>query len=100
MHGGRGEDECHVAFGERREASLERGSEGMDLGEELAVGHAAAGGCFDEDCFVGNWCGGVVELRESVVCDGERLRRRRKWDFWAEAMVCFGFVAVAAFWVD
>lgn len=89
-----------MAFGERREASLERGSEGMDLGEELAVGHAAAGGCFDEDCFVGDESGGLVEMRESVVCDGERLRRRRKWDFWAEALVSFGFGAEAALWVD
>ena len=47
VKGGRGEDECHVAFGERGEG-LKGGGKGFDLAEEEGVGQVAVGGGVDD----------------------------------------------------
>lgn len=57
----------------------------------------AVSGGVDKDC--GGGSGGGDE-REGVVGDGERLRGRREWDVWTEAMEGSGLRAKATFCVD
>ena len=71
-----------MAFRERGEG-LDGGSEGFYLAEEEGVGEMAAGGGVDEGGLI---CGGGGEEGKGVIGEGERLRQRREWDVWTEAV--------------
>lgn len=85
-----------MAFGEQ---GAEGESEGVDLSEELAVGHVAAGGGVDEDGCGGRGCRGLEE-REGILGEGEWLGERRERDGWSDIVEGFGLRAEAALRID
>lgn len=92
----RGEDESDLAFGDQ---GAEGESEGVELSEELAVGHVAAGGGVDEDGCGGGGCRGLEE-REGVLGEGEWLGERRERDRRSDIAEGFGARAEAALRID